>query len=95
MYGQLERTRRQVVPKPHAARDCRDELGAFLGIDEREHACGDLRHATRGIGAQSGPGVVRAATGAGAAARVARKYTMAEAISPPVRPTKAPDMIID
>jgi MFS family permease len=35
---------RQVVPEPHAARDCRHELDALLGIDEREDTCGDLRH---------------------------------------------------
>lgn len=71
--GQLERTRRKVVPKPHAAGDRRDQFGAVPGIDERQHACGGLRHGGRGIASQSRPGLAPAGrdsrTGGGRAHR--------------------------
>jgi hypothetical protein len=57
------------------AGDRRQELGAVAGVDDREHARGDLRHGGRGIAAQSGTGVAppRAATaGSAATALVAR-----------------------
>ena len=58
--------------------DRRHERGAVSGIDERDHACGDLGHRGRGIGAQPRPGVasarrdIRASGGCARGAEVVR-----------------------